>query len=87
MTTADAVRERALVLARLRTDGDLAIADLLDVCGGRRVAAVRARQQLDAWLNSERDQLVAMRAIELMDEVIQQLPAWLPSSLSAKTLP
>ena len=74
MTTADAVRKRAMELARLRTNDDLAVADLLDVCQGRRVAAVRARQQLDAWLNSERDQLDAMRAIELVDEVIHRLP-------------
>jgi hypothetical protein len=61
-------------LARLRMDRTLAVADLLDVCGGRRVAAVRARQQLDAWLDSERDQTHAMRAIEFMDEVIKQMP-------------
>jgi len=75
MTTADIVRERAMELARMRTDRTEAIADLLDTCGGRRVAAVRARQQLDAWLDSEQDQADAMRAIELMDEVLERLPA------------
>jgi hypothetical protein len=74
MTTADTVRERALELARLQTSEEQAVSELLAACEGRRVAAVRARQQLDAWLNSEKDQLDAMRAIGFMDQVLERLP-------------
>ena len=38
MTTADAVRERALTLARATTDRDEAIRDLQESCGDRRVS-------------------------------------------------
>lgn len=75
MSTADAVRERALTLARTTTDRDEALRDLRDCCGDRRVSVVRARQQLVAWLDSEPDQAEAMRAIELLDELLGRLPA------------
>ena len=75
MTTADAVRERALTLARTTTDRDEAIRDLQSRCGDRRVSVVRARQQLVTWLDSEPDQADAMRAIELLDELLDRLPA------------
>jgi hypothetical protein len=75
MTTGDIVRERALELARSKTDREQAISDLLTCCGGRRVAAVVARQQLVVWLDSEPDQRDAMRAIEFLDELIEKLPA------------
>jgi len=55
MTTADAVRERALTLARETTDRDEALRDLRAFSGDRRVSVVRARQQLVAWLDSETD--------------------------------
>lgn len=61
-------------LARQGADRSLAVEVLLTTCGGRRVAAVRARQELDAWLDSERDQIDAMRAIEYLEEVLQRLP-------------
>jgi hypothetical protein len=75
MTTADAVRERALALARSETEQDEALRDLRECCGDRRVSAVRARQQLVSWLDSEPDQSDAMRAIELLDELLDRLPA------------
>jgi hypothetical protein len=75
MTTADAVRERALALARAQTERTEALRELRDCCGDRRVSAVRARQQLVAWLDSEPDQSDAMRAIELLDELLDRLPA------------
>ena len=62
MTTGDVVRERALALAYSETDRDQAVFRVLTTCGGRRVAAVRARQQLLASLDSEPDQREAMRA-------------------------
>jgi len=75
MTTGDIVRERALELARAQTDREQAVPELLTACGGRRVAAVRARQQLVTWLDSEPDQQDAMRAIEFLDELLKRLPA------------
>jgi hypothetical protein len=74
MTTGEIVRERAMELARSQTDRQQAVAELLTACGGRRVAAVRARQELLAWLDSEPDQSDAMTAIEFLDDVLEQLP-------------
>jgi hypothetical protein len=74
MTTGDIVRERALELARSETDREQAVSELLRSCGGRRVAAVRARQQLVAWLDSEPDQRDTRRAIEFLDELLEKLP-------------
>lgn len=75
MTTGDIVRERALELARSLTDRDLAVSELLEACGGQRVAAVRARQQLVTRLDSEPDQQDAKRAIEFLDDLLARLPA------------
>jgi hypothetical protein len=38
------------------------------------VAAVRARQQLVALLDSEPNQQEAMRAIEFLDDLLEKLP-------------
>jgi hypothetical protein len=46
----------------------------MTACGGRRVAVVRARQELVAWLDSEQDQKDAMRATGYLDDVLQRLP-------------
>jgi hypothetical protein len=73
MTTADIVRERAIVLAREGTEHTEAVDRLLEACEGRRVAAVRARQQLDAQAD-DRDGADATRALELIDEVLERLP-------------
>ena len=75
MTTGDIVRERALELARSLADRNLAVDELLETCGGRRVAAVRARQQLVTRLDSEPDQQDAKRAIEFLDDLLARLPA------------
>jgi hypothetical protein len=75
MTTGDVVRERALEIARLEMDREQAVSELLISCDGRRVAAVRARQQLIGWLEAEPDHPDAMRAIEFLDEVLEKLPA------------
>lgn len=74
MTTGEIVRERAMELARSQTDREQAVAELLTASGGRRVAAVRARQELLAWLDSESDQGDAMRAIGFLDDVLERLP-------------
>jgi hypothetical protein len=75
MTTGDVVRERALELARLEMDREQAVSELLTSCGGRRVAAVSARQQLAGGLEAEPDHRDAIRAIEFLDEVLEKLPA------------
>jgi hypothetical protein len=74
VTTGDIVREQALELARSETDREQALSALLASCGGRRVAAVRARQELLAGFDSEPDQREAMQAIELLDELLGKLP-------------
>jgi hypothetical protein len=74
MTTADVVRERALALARSGTDRDQAVRELEISCEGRRVAAVRARQQLLALLDGEPDQQDAMVAVEFLDGLLARLP-------------
>ncbi len=75
MTTGDVVRELALELARSSTDREQAVSELLTCCGGRRVAAVSARQRLVASLDSEPDQPHATQAVEYLDEVLGRLPA------------
>jgi len=74
MTTADVVRERALSLARSETDPADAIRELQACCGGRRVSAVKARQQVIAWLDSASDQQAAMLAIEYLDDLLNGMP-------------
>jgi hypothetical protein len=73
MTTADAVREHALALARTSVDPDDAIRELEAMSGGRRVAVVRARQLLSSPEGSEEP--AAGRAAELLDELLGRLPA------------
>ncbi|HEY7659307.1 MAG TPA: hypothetical protein VIC58_01775 [Actinomycetota bacterium] len=75
MTTADVVKERALWLARSEPDGDAALRDLESCAGGRRVAAVRARQQVEAELDDGPDRDSSLRAIQLLDELVVRLPA------------
>jgi hypothetical protein len=75
MTTADDVRERAISLARSNADPEDAVRELEACCGGRRVPAVRARQQVAAYLDSEPDQRAAMAAIGFLDELLERLPA------------
>jgi len=75
MTTADIVRERALALARSGTDPDQAVHELEICCEGRRVAAVRALQQLRASVDSEQNHQHALVAIKFLDALLDQLPA------------
>ena len=73
--TAEIVQERALELARLGTDQETAVGELEISCEGRRVAAVRARQQLLAQLDSGPDQQDAGVAIGFLDLLLARLPA------------
>jgi hypothetical protein len=72
MTTADSIRERALSLARSGVERDDAIRDLETASGGRRVAVVRARQQVMSA--SEPDDQDAVRAVELLDALLGRMP-------------
>lgn len=75
MTTADDVRERALSLARAQTDPEEAVRELRTCCGGRRVAVVRARQQMTSQLDAVPDQPTMTRAIQFLEELLTRLPA------------
>jgi hypothetical protein len=75
MTTADTVRDLALALARTEPDTERAVRELESSSGGRRVAAVRARQQLGASLEVEPAGEDLGRAIALLDELLERLPA------------
>ena len=68
------MRERALALARSEKDREQAVSELLTSCEGRRVSAVRARQQLVGSLDREPNQPDATRAVELLDELLEGMP-------------
>ena len=74
MTTADTVRELALALARTSADRDEAVRELEAMCDGRRVAVVRARQQLLSSPEGSEEPATG-RAVELLDELLGRLPA------------
>jgi hypothetical protein len=74
MSTADAVRERALSLAEADTATQDAVRELLDYCNGRRVPVVVARQQLLKDLETRPSDLVVSRAAEFLDGVLGRLP-------------
>ncbi len=75
MTTADVVREQALLVARTVPDEGEAIRELERASGGRRVAAVIARRQVSEGLDDDPDRTDAVRAIELLDRLLERLPA------------
>jgi hypothetical protein len=74
MTTADIVRELALALAWSGTEPDQAVQELEICCQGRRVPAVRARQQLLTSVDSEQNEH-ALVAIGFLDALLDRLPA------------
>ena len=75
MTTSEDLREQAITLARAEVDRDEAVRELEMSSEGRRVAVVRARQQLLATLEEEPGQDDAVIAIGFLDEVLVRLPA------------
>ena len=75
MSNAEAIRDRALALATSGTKRDEAIRELERTAAGRRVAVVRARQQMATSLEDGAEEPGAARAIELLDEVLVHLPA------------
>ena len=73
MTTADIVMERALTHARDGTEEEAALVDLLDCCGGNRVAVVLARQHLmERTIDGQDDQ--ASRAADLLGLTLERFP-------------
>jgi hypothetical protein len=75
MSNAEAIREQALALATSGADRDQAVRELERSASGRRVAVVRARQQMVTSLGDYTEQPGIARAIELLDEVLVHLPA------------
>ena len=73
MTTSEEVQARAMDLASADASTEQAVRELLDCCGDRRVPVVLARQHL---LEGERaGETATARAVELLDEVLERLPA------------
>jgi hypothetical protein len=75
MPTADAVREKALSLAKAETATEEALRELLEFCQQRRVPVVIARQQLLKDLEAFPTEPVVSRATELLDHLLEHLPA------------
>lgn len=74
MTTAQIIRETALALAQADSPTDEAVRELLAACQEKRVPVVLARQQFQKQQEDEPDDVVANRAVELLDEVLARLP-------------
>lgn len=75
MSNAEVIREQALALATSGADRDQAVRELERSASGRRVAVVRAPQQMTTSLGDDAEQPGIARAIELLDEVLVHLPA------------
>lgn len=74
MATADALIEKAMTHAGLRTERDEAVDDLLAVCGDNRVAVVRARREISERSEEEPGDTSVVRALELLDETLRRGP-------------
>jgi hypothetical protein len=74
MTTAETVREKAVALAEAGSPTDEAVRELLVSCKDKRVPVVLARQQFLKQQQERPDDIVANRAVELLDEVLARLP-------------
>jgi hypothetical protein len=74
MTTAESVRDLAIVLARSELEREEAVQELESACGGRRVAAVRARQLIASSLEADVDRPERQEAITLLDDLLTRLP-------------
>jgi hypothetical protein len=74
MTTADAVREKVLSLAKAEAPEEEAIREVLDCCSEKRVPVVLARQQFLKDLEVDSADPVVNKAVELLDQVLKRLP-------------
>ena len=75
MSNAQVIREQALALATSGADRDQAVRELERSASGRRVAVVRARQQMVTSLEDDTEQPGIACALELLDEVLVHLSA------------
>lgn len=67
MATAEQIAARALDLAREPTPADAGVAELLRTAADRRVALVRAKQQILADMDGDP---VAGRAVQLIEQTL-----------------
>jgi hypothetical protein len=75
MPTADAVREKALSLADTGIPTEEDVRELFDYSMERRVSVVLARQQLLRDLEERPSDDRLRRAAELLEQVLERLPA------------
>lgn len=75
MSTADVIREKAISLARAETPEEEAIQELLECCIEKRVPVILARQHFLKDLVERPSDPVLNQAAELLDRVLQRLPA------------
>ncbi len=72
MTTGEEILQLAISHAERGSSTDQAVDDLLRCCSGRRVSAVRARQELlDRRDSSPGDEIVT-RALQFVDGMLEQ---------------
>jgi hypothetical protein len=75
MTTAETIMEQALDLAIRDTDRGMAARELATVFSDRRVAVVRAKQQLSDRSSEDPTDAALQLASDYLDGVLQLLPA------------
>jgi hypothetical protein len=75
MTTAEAIMEQALDLAIRETGREAAVRELAALSGDRRVAVVRAKQQLADRSSDDPADMALQLASDYLDGVLQMLPA------------
>jgi hypothetical protein len=75
MSIADVVREKAISLARAEVSEAEAVRELLECCSEKRVPVVLARQQFMKDLEDPRADPVVRGAADLLDRVLELLPA------------
>jgi hypothetical protein len=75
MTTAETIMEQAIDLAIRDTDRELAARELATLFGDRRVAVVRAKQQLVDRSSEDPTDTALQLASDYLDGVLQMLPA------------
>jgi uncharacterized protein HemY len=75
MTTAETIMEQALDLAIRDTDRELAARELATLFADRRVAVVRAKQQLADRSSEDPADMALQLASDYLDGVLQMLPA------------
>jgi len=73
VTTADTVTEQALTLAATGSEGEGPVQQLLQTADNRRVAVVKARQNVLAIRDEGSDDR-AEGAVVLLDAVLDQMP-------------